>query len=649
MWRIGPVSRGTGTVLAASILYLLVLSLITALTSPPLENLRRDVMMTSISPFTRPKPDIVIVAVTEETLASFPYRTPVDRGFLADIITHIQAARPRIIGVDLLFDQPTESDKDGRLQTAIEAAVAPVVVLSASPRDGLTERQVEYLDAFAPSAERGFGALLHDNLDGVVRGALMGRETEGGWDASFAMAIGSVVGVESDRELREMVYYRGPNSEPFKFPLYPAQAIRLVPSNWFANKFVLIGTDLPNEDRHATPFTLLNGPKTGDLPGVVVHAHLIASIISGDKITSLGQIAEIAPFLVAGLLCLWVSWRPMPVALKPMLVGAVLAVIWIGEAYAFAEYAILMSAVAPTLIVIGLSALMGCLAWRREVTERRFIEGAFSKYVSPAVVATIARNPTSVELGGEKRVITSVFTDLENFTPLSARLSPEQLAITLNEYLDTICNLFVEHGATIDKVVGDAVVGFFGAPSIQDDQASRAVALALSVGSLSQQLRVDMARRGVSIGDTRVGVHSGPAIVGNFGGKRFFNYTAVGDTVNIAARLEGANRSIGTRNCMSSAVADKTTGFLFRPIGLLYLKGRPSGIDACEVLNSTMENQALCEEYSKAHALLAAQDGRAATAFEQLAQKHPMDRLILFHRRRIAAGHRGADIYLFDK
>ena len=127
----------------------------------------------------------------------------------------------------------------------------------------------------------------------------------------------------------------------------------------------------------------------------------------------------------------------------------------------------------PSIVVAGIAGAVSFIAWRRDREERRFVEKAFSQYVSPAVVKHIVKNPKTLTLGGEKRDITCVFTDLQGFTSISEKLTPEEIATVLNGYLDSICNLFVEHGATIDKVIGDAVVGFFGAPTEQEDQADR--------------------------------------------------------------------------------------------------------------------------------------------------------------------------------
>ncbi|MEY9164642.1 adenylate cyclase [Sinorhizobium fredii] len=638
-------NKGLG-VGAVCLMYLVLLAVATAIFSPPLQNLLRDMMMISISPFTNPKPGIVVVAINEETLARLPYRSPIDRGLLTDILNRIQSGNPRAIGIDLLFDQPTEADKDLRLRSVLESFPAPVVLASGTKLDGLSSEQLDYLKAFSPRATQGLGTLLHDNLDRVVRGAHLGRTIDGEWAPSFPVAIAEAVGVDSGQGSREMVYYRDRNFAPFRFLVYPAQAVQFAPSSWFENKLVLLGLDLPQVDRHPTPFTLLNGADKGDLPGVIIHAHLLASILSGDRINTPGQIIGFAPFVAACAFSLWISWRSIAVIQKPIAIAAALAVVWVCAGFAFAWFAILIPLVAPSFIVVGLSSLVSFLAWRRDSKERQFVEGAFAKYVNPAVVTKIVREHGELRLGGERRVITSIFTDLEGFTGLSESVGPEEVASLLNEYLDRICDQFIEHGATIDKIVGDAVVGFFGAPAEQHDQADRAVALTLAIEGLGQKLHDDTAKRGLALGGTRIGVHAGPAIVGNFGGVRFFNYTAVGDTVNIAARLERANKLVGTKNCISLAVSKRTTGFLLRPIGVLYLKGKTEGVSACEALVDTQENRTRFTAYTKAYALAAAGDSTASHAFEMLAQTYPQDGLILFHQGRLAGGNQGMEIHL---
>ena len=628
--------------------FIAIVVLVSLVIARPVENFYRDILMSSVSPFTEPEQEIVFIAITEETLTQFPYRSPIDRGFLADLVEHIAQAGPRAIGLDILFDQPTEPDKDKRLIEVIEASAVPIVIASAGRADGLSQDQTDYLNAFSPGTVRGLATLGRDSFDGVVRDFFAGRQSGDEYVPGFSSAMAQVAGAGQPDERQSLVYYRTENSEPYPFPAYPAHAAALLPAKWFAGKLVLIGVDLPLDDRHRTPFAALIGVKEGTLPGVVIHGHKLAQILNGDRSLPAGPLIDGAGLLLTLLLACWLAWRPLPVLIKPMAISAVIAGYWVFSALMFARYAIHVPVVAPSIIVAGIAGMVSFIAWRRDREERRFVEKAFSQYVSPAVVKHIVKNPQLLKLGGEKRDVTCVFTDLQGFTSISEKLSPEEIATVLNGYLDSICNLFVEHGATIDKVIGDAVVGFFGAPAEQDDQADRAISLALSVDALSEKFRKKMQENDLSVGITRIGIHSGPAIVGNFGGERFFDYTAIGDTVNTAARLEGANKYVGTRICVSSETVMRSNAHRFRPSGTIYLKGKSTGIEAFEPLGEDAKQSCL-EEYSRAFELLQVGDVNARQAFADLVKHQPGDNLAGFHLRRLENGESGADIVLSEK
>ncbi|MER9977588.1 adenylate/guanylate cyclase domain-containing protein [Mesorhizobium sp. M0085] len=643
---IGMVQKGR---LLASLGFFFILGACIATFSPSGEKLLRDVLMTTISPFVAPPTDIVIVTITEQTLERFPYRSPLDRGALADLVQRIDKAHPRTIGIDLLFDQPTEAEKDRRLAEVIEAAESPVIVASASHGDDLTDKQLSYLSRFAPSAIRGLAALSHDRVDGVVREEFPGRVVNGNWQPSFASALAQTAGISASQAAEKMVYYRSTGIHPARWTIYPAHAAAFAPPAWFAGKFVLIGVDLPLQDRHATPFAVLNGSVAGALPGVVIHANALARLIKGDKIITPEAVAAFAPFVLATALCIWVAWLRISVLVKPVVIIGAVVLVLILEATAFAKAGILLPMVAPSMLLLGLSGFVAILAWHRDSKERRFVQNAFSQYLSPAVVAELVSKPASLRLGGSERLITCVFTDLEGFTSLGERTEPEVFATVLNEYLEAVCGLFIEHGATIDKLIGDAVIGFFGAPGVQEDQAERALKLTLATVAMSRRFRTDLKSRGHDVGVTRIGVHRGPAVVGNFGGNRFFNYTAMGNTVNTAARLEGANKFLGTVNCISEEVANSSDDYLLRPSGVLCLKGKTEWISAFELLEDGRMNREMVEAYSQAYLLMSARDKTAAAAFASLAIQYPNDGLVAYHLGRLKQGEAGDRIYLEGK
>src|ERR1700748_3395502 len=184
-------------------------------------------------------------------------------------------------------------------------------------------------------------------------------------------------------------------------------------------------------------------------------------------------------------------------------------------------------------------------ARRRQIAAER-AHALLSRYFSPNLAERLASDPEAVDLGGQRREITSLFTDMAGFTTLVETLEPEVIASLLNDYLGEMTGAVFAHGGTVVKIVGDALHVLFGAPAEQPEHAAPAVACALELDVRSQVFVRRWEERGVALGATRQGLNAGPAIVGNFGGRRYFDYTAYGDTVNTAARLEAANKQLGT-------------------------------------------------------------------------------------------------------
>jgi adenylate cyclase len=170
--------------------------------------------------------------------------------------------------------------------------------------------------------------------------------------------------------------------------------------------------------------------------------------------------------------------------------------------------------------------------------------------------------------------VAAIFTDLESFTSLIARMEPGTLSDLLDGYLSGMTSVVLSHEGTVAKIVGDALHILFGAPGDQPDHAARAIACALDLDDFAQSFRETWRQKSTGLGPTRIGVHAGPASVGNFGSGRFFDYTAYGDTINIAARLEAANKQLGTRICVSESMAKQVLDFRGRPVGDLVLRGR---------------------------------------------------------------------------
>jgi adenylate cyclase len=263
---------------------------------------------------------------------------------------------------------------------------------------------------------------------------------------------------------------------------------------------------------------------------------------------------------------------------------------------------------------------------------------AFSQYLSPDLVKALAKNPDQVRLVGEEREMTFLFTDLQGFTSFAEGIEPERLDFTLNAYLDGLCRIATDHGGTIDKIVGDAVHVMFNAPLTQPDHARRAIRAALEMNRFADDFATRQASRSSAFGATRIGVNTGRAIVGNFGGKARFDYTAHGDAINIAARLEAANKLFGTRILISKATREAAPDIVARPLGALTLRGKSAATEVFEPLEA--ENPAVAYVCLLAEILENSKSALAPAliALESLARSHPDDGVLARIREQIEHG-----------
>jgi adenylate cyclase len=283
---------------------------------------------------------------------------------------------------------------------------------------------------------------------------------------------------------------------------------------------------------------------------------------------------------------------------------------------------------------------------RNQKAEAERARATLSRYFSPGIVEAMADDPDCLTPGGTRRLATFLFTDLTDFTPLVETADPDSIVELLNEYLDQVTGIVFEHGGTVMKIVGDALHAAFGAPVEQEAHAARAVACALEIDAFAVAFQETQKTRGLPLGTTRIGINSGEAIIGNFGGEHFFDYTAYGDAVNAAARLESANKLLGTRICVSQSVVEQIAGFEGRPVGTLLLKGRSQPVRAYEPLSSERYASASTAGYLGAFAKLEAGDPAARQAFAALVGKYDDDPLTNFHLSRLLAGQAGTEISL---
>ncbi|MFZ1538343.1 MAG: adenylate/guanylate cyclase domain-containing protein [Chromatiaceae bacterium] len=623
-----------------------------------IENWFGDLRVALVTPRQSPSDEVVVLTITDDTLSTFPYRSPVSRTFLADLVTLLNEKGVKAIGLDILFDQPTELTADQALVQALRDSAVPVFVAYAD-QEHISPAQQQYLDAFTLDLRRAYANLPFDNLDGVIRTLFPGRETpDGRMIPGMAAALAGVELPPGTIPLR----YRGlapdaaANDVASAFKHYQAHLAGVLPATWLAGKIVLIGADLraSSEDIWKTPFSTLLGSKDGSLPGVMIHAHGLAQLLEGCWLPLVPTWFVMGLYGLAALVGLFLArmdraaWVSVGLALGSVLAYWALGFWWYHHGGA------LLPLAGPSLAMVGTTWWSHALVSRQEHRQKEFIHGAFARYLHPDWVEQLMANPDLLGLTGERREITVLFTDVAGFTTTSERLSPTSLVSVLSRYLDGMTRIIMTHGGAVNKYLGDGIMVLFGAPVTQSNHALRAVRCALALDIFAESFRqevTDPDGKPVAFGLTRIGVHTGEATVGNFGSQAKLEYTAIGDVVNVASRLEGLNAYFGTRVAVSEATRDQTVAgdLEFRPMGQVVVKGKHEALAVFNPVAVIGAPDAVWDEYAQAYALLAKGDPNGEMRFEALYERCPQDPLVAFHWRRVRAGERSVQIKLVSK
>ena len=593
--------------------------------------------------------DIIVVTVTEDTLAQFPYRSPLDRGFVRDIVVTLEQRGVRAIGLDILFDQPTEAAKDAALKSTLEAARVPVFASYARTDEGLTDAQSKYLDAFLAPRLRAFANLIKDGISDTVRWIYPGRTLDqGARIRGFAGALAESLG-HTPPETSVPIHWRAaPDGETPPFRSFPAQGLKFFPAAWFKDKVVLVGADLGMEDRHRTPFAALGKPE-GRVPGVIIHAHALAQLLEDLRPTELGMWGRFLVIALVAAAGIALAFVDVNLAARLGVTVGSLALVLVGVLAAYRYGRIMVPAIEPALALTAALWMTDAYRGRAERLQKRFIKDAFAKYLSPALVDRLVADPGALALGGEHREMSYIFTDIAGFTTLSENAGPEAVSKLLNQYLSGACEIVFAHGGTVTDFIGDAIFAMFNAPLHQDDHAARALACACDLDAFSETFRGEDLARELGLGVTRIGVHTGAAAVGNMGADTHFKYSPIGDSVNTAARIEGLNKHFGTRFCASAETLKHCPEATVRPLGRVVMKGKTEPLEIFEVLDAERDRSPYMEEYRRAYAMLDAGDEGAKALFSKLHAEDPDDACVALHLARMEDGGRDALVVMESK
>ncbi len=594
-------------------------------------------------------PTIAVVTLDESLMATLPYRSPIDRHFLSALVADVAAKGAASIGLDVLLDQPTEPQKDARLAETLQGLTIPVVIAGADAENGLSKRQITYLRGTWPGTRMASVKLLKNTTDQVVRQVPVRQTLFGEPTTGFAAALAEVAGATlpvADRV--QFTLYGRPNDNPPPFAHIPALGVRFLPRGFFAGKIVLIGSDLGLEDRHLTPFDRAAGDGRG-MAGVFIHAHGLAGFIATPHADIPNPLLSVFLLLVpAGLgVALALIRARLWIKLASLALCAIAA--WGGAFSPLGANLVVVPLVGSTIALVAAFGLAISEQWGRERAQRRFIRSAFSQFLADSVVTQLEREPERLALGGERKELTFLFTDIAGFTTLAEGADPDDLTRLVNAYLDGTSAIVLAHGGTLDKFVGDALHVIFNAPLDQPDHRRRAVECALELDAFCQAFAAAPAAEGFPFGITRIGINTGSAIVGNFGGAARFDYTAHGDSINTAARLEGANKALGTRLCVSESTREGCDGLAFRPVARLILKGKTEAVRVYEPLaDGAMAGDQL-DAYAACWALLEKSAPSAAQALDDYVAAYPDDPVGSLHQRRLAAAETGTLMFMDSK
>jgi len=345
-----------------------------------------------------------------------------------------------------------------------------------------------------------------------------------------------------------------------------------IPRERMQGRIALVGTTAVGTwDQRVTPFDAI-------APGVITHATFVENALQGQLLSrsAVVLVAEVVAMAGLSLLLAWLFARVRSVLAGPLLLGAIAA--WLGvAALAYLRFQAVVAIGLPALEMLAM--FVAATSWRfvAEEREKQRARDTFSRFLAPAVVEELLGTSGQLRLGGEKRDLTVLFADIRGFTSLSEKLDPRLLIELLNEYLTPMTDIIVQdHRGTLDKYMGDAIMAFWGAPQEQADHALRACQAALAMTARLDELRETWRKRGLPDIDIGVGINTGAMSVGFVGSQdRFYNYTVLGDAVNLASRLEGTNREYGTRILIShttlSRVRDQVVA---RELDAVRVKGK---------------------------------------------------------------------------
>ncbi|MFP6794308.1 MAG: adenylate/guanylate cyclase domain-containing protein, partial [Pseudomonadales bacterium] len=592
--------------------------------------------------FTNPSEDVVIVFTDEEFYTEYD-KYPLRRTDLSTIILRLKDMGASVVAIDMLLDFNSAYGEDPTLEDALEETGNVLLVSQAEIEEGEYVGLNTAIDRFNDLTNHGYSNIAPNSAisETIVR-LRIHREMVNLFDAwPFAVKAVSMFR-EEEPELANGVLSIGPEIEVqldqfdemyIDYPLLPGV------SGGIASLHEIIGISasdllfIDDEEELEDLAYLVNGKialigevaevahdqfgtPVGDVYGVEVIANSISTIIKNGplKAASLGLELLVGFLLLAVFLCTRLIQAPLP---RNSISIAVLVLYVLFTTYTYISIGLVFSI--SYLLVASVFALIviNTRFYISEMGQKTMIREMFGQYLSPKVVENLVDDPRKIQLGGEEREMTAFFSDIQGFSSISERLTPSELVQLLNDYLTDMCDIILGAEGTVDKFEGDSIMAFWGAPTRQADHAKRACFAAIEMNDRLVVLRARALQKGVTPLVVRMGVNTGTMVVGNMGSKQRMNYTIMGDAVNLASRLEGANKAYGSGMMISESTYRSCEADIdVRELDRITVVGKSEPVTVYQLLNrknqTTSADADLVDQFSKGLELYKAGDFRRA-------------------------------------
>lgn len=550
-------------------------------------------------------PDIVILAIDNESIKQIG-QWPWPRKIFAEALKKIEKYQPSAVGIDVIFSEESRfgSDDDKILSQILKNVSYPFVLPTkadsliiknkqawadsfTSPLKIFTPLETKFLTGISPNAVLGHVNLILDS-DAVVRrfpvyiNKTKDQEKVFAFSYLIAKKTGLEIPLEDSPEPISRIVFAAPTGAISRIPFERFLSEEL-PLPRLKNKIILIGsTAVDLHDEKLTPLS-----RGTAMQGVEIQANILNMFLKGYSLKSLCfGLTSLWIFLV-GLFC-WLVFLKFKDSLKFLLINFSLGIFWLVLMLFLIEEGFV-----PNLIHLNsawIFSTLGLFSYRYFTLqkEKQEIKKVFSRYVSREVLEEILKNPAKVSLGGEEKFITILFSDIRGFTSLSEKLPVKTLVKILNRYFTLMSEEILKQRGIVDKYIGDAIMAFWGAPLEDKEQADHALRAGLAMGKQLKILNNELKQNNLPELNIGIGIYSGPAVVGNVGSENRFNYTAIGDSVNIASRIEGLTKTYGVKIIISESVKNKLKeNYSLEFLGTVEIRGRQEPVKIYQALPET--------------------------------------------------------------